>query len=357
LITEAFERLEQGERLTTIMNAKLKKELRPIHKVEAEKTRIYEAVNLVYLIVFKMIFGRTIAHLSSNPVNSPICCGINLHGFDATRFFQQFDFSNVVFDGDYKRFDTTIPRDLMKQSIDFVIETSNFSSKTRNIAILLMDDILNAHVQFKKTIFVLDGAMSSGNPITTVLNCINNFTAMLNCIWYICFKHDIDISITDGILIKTYGDDVIAEVGDSRFPQTELPAVMKKLYAMTFTNPDGGDSIERLTPAQTSFLGRHFVPDNIGTTTFYQAPLDKDTIYSIIDYTKAPVHLEHDIMAQQVTAMLIEASHHGQKFYDDLTTKLREHPHCNFDGLVNWKTYHEMMDGRLSGDITQVYEF
>jgi hypothetical protein len=183
---------------------------------------------------------------------------------------------------------------------------------------VLWDEIINTfHLSYDMVHLTRHGN-PSGNPLTTVINCIVNLLYH----WYAYIKITGNRSYATflkDIGTFSFGDDVVysSDYADSGYSFTEVQKIMQDL-GQTYTAGDKSDFCENKKLGEISFLKRHFrkISDRL-----YLAPLDTESIEQQFNYTNIA---ETDIptMKVQIDEALIEAAAHGEFYFNNFSRKL-----------------------------------
>lgn len=86
---KALERLNEGMRVGAYWTDTLKDELRPLDRVEAGKTRLFSAGEMVFTLLMRQYFGGFAAHMMRNKIETECCVGVNVYGLDWTMIVQK----------------------------------------------------------------------------------------------------------------------------------------------------------------------------------------------------------------------------------------------------------------------------
>jgi hypothetical protein len=279
IITEA----KQGVRLSHVFVDFLKDETRPHAKVDVGATRIISAAPLDYVVAFRMYFGAFMASMFRHHTRSGMCPGINPYNewwLLATRLSKHGD---KVFDGDFKRFDSSEQPYIHQKILEFVNRWyADGETNARVREVLWLDLIHSRHLSGEgydqSYVVQWHKSLPSGHPFTTPVNSLYSLITLTAC--YCEVTHDY-VDMWKHVYIATYGDDNITNVSDSVsevFNQVTVAHNMDKLFGLTYTS---GSKDGTLVPFKKiedcTFLKRRFVRDHLGSGGWV-APLDLDSV-------------------------------------------------------------------------------
>jgi hypothetical protein len=238
---------------------------------------------------------------------------------------------------DYSGFDLSLSGEVLAAVMDIFINLTHlldYTDEDRKVMTSMAYDIINPSVVMLGTVVNIAGVNTSGNPLTTMINCVANM--MINCQIATMVKHDVlrgkymedypreysrltldDVDF-DPRRIVTYGDDVVIRVEkDSKLTQ---PAVIYygKQLGFQLTGADKSDVVT--TYAQDfGFLKRKFnfyVERDSREIVMCLAPLAMDSIIKPFvwgEWNKVDIN---DHYAGLVKSALHELVQHGEKVYN-----------------------------------------
>jgi hypothetical protein len=183
------------------------------------------------------------------------------------------------------------------------------------------------------TIVQLAGVNTSGNPLTTMINCVANM--MINCQIHAMIKFDslhgkymvdyprdyscMTVSDMDFDLrrIVTYGDDVVVRVVDGSLIDQPATIYYGKQLGYVITGSDKGDVVTKYAE-NFAFLKRKFnlYAKSDGQVVLCFAPLAIDSIYKPFvwgDFKKVDIG---DYYTGLIKSALHELVQHGRDVYD-----------------------------------------
>jgi len=199
-------------------------------------------------------------------------------GFDSSsqQWAQVYDYvfgtdrGNLVFDGDYRKFD----RGLLQEVTDAVryfiltlcIKSQNYGEKDLIMVNNLLKCATSPVVNVFGTIYGFRSVNTSGNPLTTQINCIANNIL----IWYVLKKKysslnysDVQLLYKNHVRAMTYGDDnIIGCVHHSEYGQViscvDMQNYLKGIIG--YTDAAKSSVVEPYSPHdKITLLGRFFI--------------------------------------------------------------------------------------------------
>lgn len=244
---------------------------------------------------------------------------------------------------DYSGFDLSLSGDVISAVMDIFINLSHlldYTDEDRRVMSSMAYDICNPSVVMLGTIIKMAGVNTSGNPLTTMINCVANM--LINCQIHAMIKCDVsrgkymvdyardytklavdDIDF-DLRSIVTYGDDVVVRVDKGSKITQPATIYYGKQLGYVITGSDKADTVT--TYAQDfGFLKRKFnlyVDRTSKEVVMCLAPLAMDSIFKPFvwgDFKKVDIN---DHYAGLVKSALHELVQHGEAVYELHAPKL-----------------------------------
>lgn len=314
-----------------------KDERRPIDKVELGKTRNISGGSLAFFIAMRMVFGSFQTWIVDNRVKNGITTGVNVYdpiewtsiADRLQRFCSGFDDPNLD-DGDYQAFDKSHIPEFSNEIlvvIETILEMFPEAESTDSGVFLGFDFIKIRHVFWQEIItsrhlvdgkiFSWVGSMSSGNPLTTLINNLYSHIAFRYC-YHVRFPEPEAPEFTTVFELQTHGDDSAYSADDcikEDFNGSHIKVILKSI-GMGFTSASKGDSGSTYKPiGDITFLKRRWARHPQGMN-LYVAPMDLNTVLDICRWTVAPDSLNCDLIAiSNVDVTLRELSLHGKDVF------------------------------------------
>jgi len=312
-------------------------------------------MDFAHIVVMRMYFQPILILLGYDP----LACGHSV-GLDPTAYYlevikslvngnvdvplyrHQVEASAFVAT-DYSGFDLSLSGEVISAVMDIFINLShllNYTDEDRLVMASIAYDICNPCVVMLGTIVKLAGVNTSGNPLTTMINCVANM--LINCQIHAMIKYDVacgkymedyarDYS---GLTVKdmefslrsivTYGDDVVVRVPKGSDITQPATIYYGKQLGYVITGSDKGDTVT--TYAQDfGFLKRKFnlyVQPTTNEVVLCLAPLAMDSIFKPFvwgDFKKLDIN---DHYAGLIKSALHELVQHGSVVYEKHVPKL-----------------------------------
>lgn len=352
-VDQIVESAKRGERLAHIFVDFLKDETRPHAKVDAGMTRNISAAPLDYVVAFRMYFGAFMASMFRHHTSSGLAPGINPYADWWLLATQLKSKGSKVFDGDFKRFDSTQRPLLHFAILDLVNEWYDDGPENRRVReVLWMEVVHSRHLcgeeGVQELIVQWMHNLPSGHPGTTF---INSWYALI-CI-VACWIHltGNGANFWANVMAVTFGDDNIVNVADSAadvFNQVTISGAMDELFGLTYTcGAKDGTLVPFTTLEKCTFLKRSFVADPL-VPGGWIAPLDLDScLYRSYYYKNGRNALGET--KDNVEGMLGELALHSNEVWDEYFPIARKVlADCKVAPMhINREAYREMMRARL----------
>jgi hypothetical protein len=244
---------------------------------------------------------------------------------------------------DYSGFDLSLSGDVLAAVMDILINLTyllDYKDEDRRVMASMAYDICNPSVVMLSTIVQLAGVNTSGNPLTTMINCVANM--MINCQIATMVKHDVlrgkymedypreysrltldDVDF-DIRRIVTYGDDVVIRVEkDSKLTQHAVIYYGAQL-GYTITGADKSSVVTKYAHG-FAFLKRRihcYVESESREVVMCLAPLAVDSIYKPFVWSEWNKVDINDHYAGLIKSAVHELVQHGEKVYNAHVPKL-----------------------------------
>nr|DAZ87925.1 TPA_asm: hypothetical protein [Phagomor virus 6] len=329
-VTNREEALKQGIIPQFIVTDTLKDERRPIAKVDSGKTRVFSAGPLDMTILVRKYYGSFVAHLMDNCILGECSVGLNVHGDDWGLMYEHLkSVGDHWIAGDYAAFDKRLPYQIMMAVCDVANSWYNDDPINQKVREGLMVAMASSTHLADHTVYEVHHGMPSGVPITAVGNSVAN-----SIMFRIAF---IDIAtelfgkvkalqlfsdFNKFVRLVAYGDDHILRVSESVkwFNMISISKFYAR-YGMEYTTTSKFAATEEfVSDTDLQYLCRKFVRRD----GRYWAPLDMNTIYEMLNWTRKSALGDHMALQTNVDMALIEMSHYTrlewQSFYNKVYT-------------------------------------
>lgn len=276
-------RLQKGERSGLFWTDTMKDELRPQEKVEAGKTRLFSAGEMVQTILLRQFFMGFNAHLARHAIAVESCVGVNPYSYDWSIIAKKLQVHGVnVVAGDFTNYDGTLPADGLWAVLDVVNAFYGGDGESNRIRALLWLEIVNSvHIQ-GDMVYSWTHSQPSGCPFTSILNSVLH-SILVRVAFLLAARKYSPSQATLAEFNRTvshvnYGDDDVSNISAEAewFNQITM-AEAYLTFGMVYTDETKtGELVKFRKLSEIQFLKRAFVFDD--DQARYLAPLDINTI-------------------------------------------------------------------------------
>lgn len=343
-VEKLLEDSRNGIRGSAISIATLKDEKRPIAKVDACKTRVFEACPQHLVIAIRQYFLDFAAHVMRNRIGNGIAVGINPYSLEWTKLAhhlqKQGDF---MIAGDFSNFDGSLLMQVLVKIMEKINEWYDDGEEAALIRAALWDHICNADILVRGEVIRKTHSQPSGNPLTVIINSL--FNGIVMRIAYLLLKKEQGLpQICDYRNYVTeiiYGDDDIKSVNVaiiSWFNQITLTKALASI-GLTYTDETKTGQVHRYKPlVDVAFLKRKFVIQQDGT---FMAPMDLENVLEITNWIRGKA--KRAATLENCKQVLMELSLHPRHVYEYWSNFMRRELHqVGLNLLV--PTYYEQME-------------
>lgn len=324
---EKLELAREGVRTFSVWKNCLKDELRPSAKIEEPKSRLFVAAPRTVTIAFRSLFYRFKAVWTLMRDSLFHAVGINVKSYEWARVRYCLAQHPHIFDVDFEAFDKReltpfiwAAGKIVCDVIELVTGDGWYEAR-----LTLWEEIIYTLCVSYSTVFMKLNGNPSGNPMTTVLNCIVHLLYFVYCffklvapsfvlfcsmVWFTCFGDDGVYSVSDACWARFNFEscrDILLDIG-----QVVTPGVKTK---------DLSHMQHELELDEVSFLKRKFWCYG-KNQHIVLAPLEKVSIEATMEWSAIPCG---DTLSWVVTLRecLLEAACWGQNYYDVFRRKLQ----------------------------------
>lgn len=270
-----------------IYKAHLKDEPRDVEKVKQGKTRVFYASSLDNLILSRMFLAPYYTTMVEHSDIFCTCVGIDMHTQADELYNDLVDFSSYHMEGDYGKFDQSMPFDISRAScsvVHNVLRRMGYNESALRIVRGILSDSLFPIVNMNNDILCNPGMQPSGKYATAEDNGMKGLF-LLAYAWYKMVGRD--VPFFENNLPKTYGDDVLNSVNPKYahiFNNITYAAFVSENYGMEYTSAAKDGTLTEFVKAdKMSFLKRKFkYSDDFGKIV---APLDMNSIIKAFMWT------------------------------------------------------------------------
>jgi hypothetical protein len=324
-VQRLIEDSRNGIRGDAISIATLKDEKRPIAKVDAGKTRVFEACPQHLVIAIRQYFLDFAAHVMRNRIDNGIAVGINPYSLEWTKLAHHLQSKgNYMIAGDFSNFDGSLLMQILVKILEKINEWYGDSEENQLVRAALWEHISNADILVNGEVIRKTHSQPSGNPLTVIINSL--FNGIVMRIAYMLLKREQGLpALCDyrkHVAEIIYGDDDIKSVSIeilSWFNQLTLTDALAS-FGLTYTDEAKTGKILPWKPLEdVAFLKRKFVIQNDGT---FLAPMDLENVLEITNWIRGKATRSSTI--ENCEQALMELSLHPQTVYELWSTRIRE---------------------------------
>jgi len=324
-VTDLINDSRNGIRGNAISLATLKDEKRPNEKVDAGKTRVFEACPQHLVIAIRQYFLDFAAHVMRNRINNGIAVGINPYSLEWTKLAHHLlSKGNNMIAGDFSNFDGSLLMQVLVKILEKINEWYGDCPENQLIRAALWEHICNADILVRGEVIRKTHSQPSGNPLTVIINSL--FNGIVMRIAYMLIKKEQGLpAVCDyrkHVAEIIYGDDDVKSVSTEIigwFNQTTLTTALAS-FGLTYTDETkSGATLPYKRLEDTAFLKRKFAIQSDGT---YLAPMDLENLLEITNWIRGKAHKSATIENCEQTIM--ELSLHPQAVYEFWSTRIQE---------------------------------
>lgn len=320
---------KKGERVLSVWCDQLKDERITLKKVAEGNTRTFCMAPVDYVIVMRMYFMDFCAAFYNSHVESFHAVGINVESPKWTRMYNKLRaMATRGFGGDYKNYDGVVPNTVQYELADIISEWYGDSPTSENAIVrrVLMSEAVYRASLLGNVIYYTPQGMSSGNPMTVILNSIAN-TYFIRCA-YVLIMQEAELedeanmySFRRNVVSITYGDDNIQAVSKAMREVFNLHTVSDILadYGITYTGTRKLENVWEEYPDEPiqdlTFLKRGFRPHDVYPNRIL-SPIDKKTIQELTNWIRDSYDNDQATLENVETSFRF-AYHWGKEYFED----------------------------------------
>jgi len=294
-------------------------------KLDATKTRIFQAAPLVLKMILRKYFLPLVSHLSMYPLASE--CAVGINAFNAEweemmKHIEEFGEDRVIA-GDYSAYDQRMSPSLTSAAFDILIrcaERSGYTQRDLRIMRSVALDVVYPVVAFNGTLVQMCGGNPSGHNITVYVNSIVNSLINRCAFFHTCgFKR-----FSDHVRLMTYGDD---DIGSVDMECDSFNNITKSAYinsiGMKYTPPSKqGEHQKYLNLKNVDFLKRK--DTRVEALGRRVGVLEESSVYKSLHVRLPSPELSDEEWAGSVVdGALREFAPRGENYYELIRSQLR----------------------------------
>jgi hypothetical protein len=316
-VDNIIEKAKNNERSEIVFISTLKDERRPIAKVEAGKTRVFEAGPMHYTPAIRKYFLGFIESGMRNRIENEVCVGTNVYSNDWNMLGIKLErFGKHVIAGDFSNFDGSLHQEILWKICDIINSWYDDGEENEQIRKVLFEEIVNSIVLVDGILIQKTHAQPSGDPLTVIINSIFNQIVMRMS--YLLAKRSQNMPLicdfTNFVSMATYGDDNVLNISPDIIEWYNQVTITEHLstFGLTYTDEaKSGKCVPFRMLNEVNFLKRKFVRNESGTFT---APLLINTIRDMCNWVRGKEIISST--TENVSNALREFALHGRKQYE-----------------------------------------
>nr|APG76732.1 hypothetical protein 1 [Beihai shrimp virus 2] len=309
----------QGYRTASLWKNCLKDETRPIEKCEVGKTRLFTAAPFETVYLFRECFSKFKTAWTQERNNLFHSVGINPMSVEWTELYRRMAaMSPYGNDADFGRYDGCLRSDFMRAAGKVVTQSmtvmNNLDEEQQLLMEVLWEEIVTTLQVSRNEVSITSHGNPSGNPMTTVVNCIVN----LMYHWY-AYRRITGMtsleSFEQHVFFTCFGDDVVfvSNGYENGYLFEAVAEIMEELgQEYTTASKDAASTGGEKPIDQLQFLKRGFKEE---TSALVLAPLAQESIEQQFNWTMM-LPTEFEGINAQIEEASIEASLHGTEYYE-----------------------------------------
>jgi hypothetical protein len=304
----------KGFRTMSLWKNCLKDETRPLEKVLIGKTRLFTAAPFDTVYLGRKYFGRFKEAWQKKRLALFHSVGINPMSDEWTDLAQYLKSHGQDFgDADFSSYDGNLRADFMRAAGKIVCDVISKSAPGNETTLnTIWEEFVETFHVTGTNIHLAKHGNPSGNPMTTVVNCIVNLLYHWWCYRKITNKFSLT-TFSKEVGYTCFGDDVLYSTNEdiTGFTFDKLASWMKVLGQDYTTAAKDSTSSARKDISEIQFLKRRF---HYQHGLIYYAPIETDSIEQQFNYTNIG---ENDIetIRTQIDEACVEAALHGREYY------------------------------------------
>lgn len=299
-----------------IFSATMKDERRPLEKVRLKKTRVFAASNQGLALAQRRYFLAYLEHVMKNRVDNEIGLGVNVYSYDWTRIVDKLrKVGDKVIAGDFSNFDGSLNSQILSRVGEIVTDWYGDEQENGLTRHTLLEYLFNASWLMNGQVFQLNHSQPSGNPLTTLINCMYNMI-IFRYVYLLAQRGQGFLLSLSGYRMNVssvfYGDDSLCCVSNKVcewFNQHSITRFMSVTGHEYTDETKCGDPPPFRSLSEVTFLKREFVFRD----SFWVAPLSKVTIEDMCMWSRKNIDPQ-EALRQTTRIASFEASLHGDDY-------------------------------------------
>lgn len=324
-VEELLEDARNAVRGNAISIATLKDEKRPIAKVDAGKTRVFEACPQHLVIAMRQYFLDFAAHVMRNRIDNGIAVGINPYSLEWTKLAHHLQTKgNNMIAGDFSNFDGSLLMQILVKIVEKINEWYNDDEESKLIRTVLWEHISNADILVRGEVIRKTHSQPSGNPLTVIVNSL--FNGIVMRIAYLMLKKEHGLPMIcdyrEHVAEIIYGDDDIKSVSVTVLDWFNQITITEALasFGLTYTDETKAGTTLKCKPLEeVAFLKRKFALQKDGT---YMAPMDLTNTLEITNWIRGKAKYASTV--ENCEQVIRELALHPKDVYEKWSARIRQ---------------------------------
>lgn len=293
-------------------------------------TRTFQCSNLNLTLGLRKYYLPIVTELITKPDTYELAVGCNAEGPEwhaLMMIISKYGDDRIVA-GDYKNYDQRMSSQVIGAAFCILIEFAasvGYSNDDLQMMTSIASEVLFPVIHMNGDIFKLFGSVTSGNSLTTILNCICNSLLHRICYYGLGIKLRTNTPPFKHVCsLMTYGDDCADSVrpGYDWFCHTNRQAFFADFNIVYTMAEKDQESVPFITLGELSFLKRRpkYNPD----TGLLMAPLEESSIFKSLQYLTRSTLTPEESVGQNVDNALAAWFQHGRDIYNNRAPRIRE---------------------------------
>lgn len=304
----------------------LKDERRELEKVLKGKTRVFSTCQIHFVLAFRKYFLGFAAFLMHNRIDNEIAVGTNVYSSDWNKIALRMRVKGKhVIAGDFSNYDGCLNPQILWSILDIINNWYDDGERNARIRMGLWAHVVHSVHVFDDNIYMWTHSQPSGNPFTVIINSIYN-SIVMRLSWIIVMKEHNMAGMLDFnkyVSFISFGDDNLLNIHSSVVDKYNQITITEALATINHTYTDerkSGEEVATRTLDDVLFLKRAFKYSH--ELQRYVAPLRKDVIYEMINWTRN-VPDPNEILRTNIQTAAREISLHGVEAFNEFMSKIK----------------------------------
>lgn len=309
----------ENKRSYEIFHQSLKDE--PVKKTKTV-TRTFQCSNLNLTIALRKYFLPIVTELITKPDVYELAVGCNAEGpeWHALMLIISKYGSDRIVAGDYKNYDQRMSSQVICAAFNILIEFAHaigYTPSDLDMMRAIATEVIYPVIHMNGDIFKLFASVTSGNSLTTILNCICNSLLHRMCYFGLAQKLNMQCPPFKVVCsLMTYGDDCADSVrpGYDWFGHTNRQTFFADFNIIYTMAEKDQESRPFISLDELSFLKRR--PKYNEDTELLMAPLDETSIFKSLQFLTRSILTPEESVGVNADNALAAWFQHGRTVYE-----------------------------------------